>query len=74
LALAEGGQTAAKEQPVTDHQLLSVLVALGILVNLYCVLLVREVHLTTNKTLLLAQVSLDTVSELLNEFKASRKP
>ena len=59
---------------MTDHQLLSVLVALGILVNLYCVLLVREVHLTTNKTLLLAQVSLDTVSELLNEFKASRKP
>jgi hypothetical protein len=55
---------------MTDTQLLSVLVALGILVNLWGRVIVRDIHKLTNETLLSARMTLDSVGELLKERRA----
>ncbi|HKA53011.1 MAG TPA: hypothetical protein VKJ47_05060 [Candidatus Binatia bacterium] len=55
---------------MTDTQLLSLLVALGILVNLWGLIVVRDVHRLTNATLLTTRLTLDAVGELLRQARA----
>ncbi len=55
---------------MTDTQLLSLLVALGILLNLWGLVIVRDVHRLTNETLLTTRLTLDAVGEMLKQLKA----
>ena len=62
-----------KENNLTDHQLLAVLVALGILVNLYALVVTVQIYREVRETLLTGRVTLDAVGELLREIKAARR-
>ena len=55
---------------MTDTQLLSLLVALGILVNVWGLVIVRDVHRLTNEMLLMTRLTLDAVGELLRQARA----
>ena len=50
---------------MTEHVSLGLLVALGILVNLYGLIIVRDVHRITNETLLTTRTTLDAAIKIL---------
>ena len=54
----------------TEHVSLGLLVALGILVNLYGLIIVRDVHRITNETLLTTRTALDAAIKILQQFNA----
>jgi len=55
---------------MTDHVSLGLLIALGILVNLYGLIIVREVHRLTNETLLTTRTTLDAAIKVLQQLDA----
>jgi hypothetical protein len=55
---------------MTDHVSLGLLIALGILVNLYGLIVVREVHRITNETLLTTRTPLDAAIKILQQLNA----
>jgi hypothetical protein len=55
---------------MTDHVSLGLLIALGILVNLYGLIIVREVHRLTNETLLTTRTALDAAIKVLQQLSA----
>jgi hypothetical protein len=55
---------------MTDHVSLGLLIALGILVNLYGLMVVREVHRITNETLLTPRTTLDAAIKILQQLNA----
>jgi hypothetical protein len=55
---------------MTDHVSLGLLIALGILVNLYGLIVVREVHRITNETLLTSRTTLDAAIKVLQQVNA----
>ena len=55
---------------MTDHVSLGLLIALGILVNLYGLIIVREVHRLTNETLLTTRTTLDAAIKVLQQLNA----
>jgi hypothetical protein len=55
---------------MTDHVSLGLLIALGILVNLYGLIVVREVHRLTNETLLTTRTTLDAAIKILQQLNA----
>jgi len=55
---------------MTEHVSLGLLVALGILVNLYGLIIVRDVHRITNETLLTTRTALDAAIKILQQFNA----
>lgn len=55
---------------MTDHVSLGLLIALGILVNLYGLIIVREVHRITNETLLTTRTTLDAAIKVLQQLNA----
>jgi len=55
---------------MTDHVSLGLLIALGILVNLYGLIVVREVHRITNETLLTTRTTLDAAIKTLQQLNA----
>jgi hypothetical protein len=55
---------------MTDHVSLGLLIALGILVNLYGLIVVREVHRITNETLLTTRTTLDAAIKVLQQLDA----
>jgi len=52
---------------VSEHFLLGVLVVLSALINLYGLLILRDVHKLTNETLLKVDTTLDVVSKQRRE-------
>ena len=54
----------------TEHVSLGLLVALGILVNLYGLIIVRDVRRITNETLLTTRTTLDAAIKILQQFNA----
>ena len=44
---------------MSDTQLLGILIALGILVNIWCLMVVRQVFRITNETLLKVDIGFD---------------
>ncbi len=55
---------------MTDQVSLGLLIALGILVNLYGLIVVREVHRLTNETLLTTRTTLDAAIKILQQLNA----
>jgi len=55
---------------MTDHVSLGLLITLGILVNLYGLIIVREVHRLTNETLLTTRTTLDAAIKVLRQLDA----
>jgi hypothetical protein len=55
---------------MTEQVSLGLLIALGILVNLYGLLVVRDVHRTTNETLLTTRTTLDAAIQILQRLHA----
>jgi hypothetical protein len=55
---------------MTDHQLLAVLVALGILVALYGLVLTIQVHREVRETLLTPRTTLDAAIAILKKLDA----
>jgi hypothetical protein len=55
---------------MTEQVSLGLLVALGILVNLYGLLVVREVHRITNEALLTTRTTLDDAIQILQRLNA----
>jgi len=55
---------------MTEHVSLGLLIALGILVNLYGLIIVREVHRVTNETLLTTRTTLDAAIKILQQLDA----
>ena len=55
---------------MTEHVSLGLLIALGILVNLYGLIIVREVHRITNETLLTTRTTLDAAIKILQQLNA----
>ena len=55
---------------MTEHVFLGLLIALGILVNLYGLVIVRDVHRITNETLLTTRTTLDGAIKLLQQLNA----
>ena len=54
----------------TEHVSLGLLVVLGILVNLYGLIIVRDVRRITNETLLTTRTTLDAAIKILQQFNA----
>ena len=54
----------------TAHVSLGLLVVLGILVNLYGLIIVRDVRRITNETLLTTRTTLDAAIKILQQFNA----
>lgn len=55
---------------MTEQVSLGLLIALGILVNLYGLFIVRDVHRITNETLLTARTTLDAAIQTLQRLNA----
>jgi hypothetical protein len=55
---------------MTEQVSLGLLIALGILVNIYGLLIVRDVHRITNETLLTTRTSLDAAIQILQRLNA----
>jgi len=55
---------------MTDHQLLAVLVALGILVALYGLVMTIQVHREVRETLLPSRTTLDAAVAILKKLNA----
>ena len=55
---------------MTEHVSLGLLVTLGILVNLYGLIIVRDVHRITNETLLTTRTTLDAAIKILQQLNA----
>lgn len=55
---------------MTEHISLGLLIALGILVNFYGLIVVRDVHRLTNETLLTTRTTLDAAIKILQQFNA----
>jgi hypothetical protein len=55
---------------MTEHVSLGLLIALGILVNLYGLIVVRDVHRITNETLLTTRTTLDAAIKILQQLDA----
>jgi len=53
---------------MTEQVSLGLLIALGILVNLYGLIVVREVHRITNETLLTSRTTLDAAIKILQQL------
>jgi hypothetical protein len=55
---------------MTEHVSLGLLIVLGILINLYGLIVVRDVHRLTNETLLTARTTLDAAIKILQQSQA----
>jgi hypothetical protein len=55
---------------MTEQVSLGLLIALGILVNFYGLIVVREVHRVTNETLLTSRTTLDAAIKILQQLNA----
>ncbi len=53
---------------MTEQVSLGLLIALGILVNLYGLIVVRDVHRITNETLLTTRTTLDAAIQILQRL------
>jgi hypothetical protein len=58
-----------KEGVMTEQVSLGLLITLGILVNLYGPIIVREVHRLTNETLLTTRTTLDAAIRILQQLE-----
>ena len=56
---------------MSDTQLLGILIALGILVNIWCVVVVRQVFRVANETSLKGDVIIEAAMELLKRTKTA---
>jgi hypothetical protein len=56
---------------MSDHQLLALLVALGILVSLYGLIMTVQVHREVRETLLTSRTTLDAAVAILKKLNAS---
>ncbi|MBI3302767.1 MAG: hypothetical protein HYZ72_11940 [Deltaproteobacteria bacterium] len=55
---------------MTEHVSLGLLIALAILINLYGLIIVRDVHRITNETLLTTRTALDAAIKILQQLNA----